>query len=75
MIEHDRAGSFEDDFEFVEIPICRKEAGLLTWLIGKEPTSQCRSLGFDPWVGKIPWRREWQPTTVFLPGEFRGQST
>ena len=29
--------------------------------------------GFDPWVGKIPWRREWQPTPVFLPGEFQGQ--
>ena len=28
---------------------------------------------FDPWVGKIPWRREWLPTPVFLPGEFRGQ--
>ena len=26
--------------------------------------------GFDPWVGKIPWRREWQLTLVFLPGEF-----
>ena len=26
--------------------------------------------GFDPWVGKIPWRRAWQPTPVFLPGEF-----
>ena len=26
--------------------------------------------GFDSWVGKIPWRREWQPTSVFLPGEF-----
>ena len=25
--------------------------------------------GFDPWVGKIPWRREWQATPVFLPGE------
>ena len=25
--------------------------------------------GFDPWVGKIPWRREWQPTPVFLPRE------
>jgi len=24
---------------------------------------------FDPWVGKIPWRRAWQPTPVFLPGE------
>ena len=26
---------------------------------------------FDPWVGKIPWREKWQPTPVFLPGEFR----
>ena len=29
--------------------------------------------GFDPWVGKIPWRRAWQPTPVFLSGEFHGQ--
>ena len=29
--------------------------------------------GFDPWVGKIPWRRAWQPTPVFLPGEAHGQ--
>ena len=28
---------------------------------------------FDPWVKKIPWRRAWQPTLVFLPGEFHGQ--
>ena len=29
--------------------------------------------GFNPWVGKIPWRRAWQPTPVFLPGESHGQ--
>ena len=29
--------------------------------------------GFHPWVGKIPWRRKWQPTPVFLPGESHGQ--
>ena len=29
--------------------------------------------GFNPWVRKIPWRREWQSTSVFLPGEFHGQ--
>jgi len=29
--------------------------------------------GFDPWVRKIPWRRAWQPTPVFLPGESHGQ--
>ena len=31
------------------------------------------ALGFDPWVGKIPWRRKWQPTPVFLPGKSHGQ--
>ena len=39
---------------------------------GKEPTCQHRRLKgfrFDPWVGTIPWRRKWQPTPVFLPGE------
>ena len=34
---------------------------------------QCRRQGFSPWVGKIPWRRKWQPTPVFLPGESHGQ--
>ena len=29
--------------------------------------------GFDFWVGKIPWRREWLPTLVILPGELHGQ--
>uniref|UniRef100_A0AC11BAQ1 Cytochrome c oxidase subunit 7A2 like n=1 Tax=Ovis aries TaxID=9940 RepID=A0AC11BAQ1_SHEEP len=28
---------------------------------------------FDPWVGKIPWRRKWQPTPVLLPGESHGR--
>ena len=27
----------------------------------------------DPWVGKIPWNKKWQPTTVFLPEKFHGQ--
>ena len=34
---------------------------------------QCRPPRFDPWVRKISWRREWQPTPVFLPGGFHGQ--
>ena len=29
--------------------------------------------GFGSWIGKIPWRREWQHTSVFLPGEFQAQ--
>ena len=40
---------------------------------GKEPACQCRWLGFSPCVGKIPWRRAWQPTPVLLPGEYHGQ--
>ena len=28
---------------------------------------------FNPWVGKVPWRRAWQPTPVFLLGESHGQ--
>ena len=43
---------------------------------GKEPTCQCRICKrhrFDPWVGKIPWRRAWQYTPVSLPGESYGQ--
>ena len=43
------------------------------WLSGKESICQCRRPKFDPWVGKIPWRRKWQPTPVFLPGKFHGQ--
>ena len=38
------------------------------------PSRRHRRCGFDPWVGKIPWRRKWQPTPVFfLPGKSRGQ--
>ena len=39
---------------------------------GKESLLQCRGPGFDPWVGKICWRREKLPTPVFWPGEFHG---
>ena len=50
--------------------------GFLGGASGKEPACQCRRLeigGFDPWVGKIPWRRKGQPAPVFLPGKFHGQ--
>ena len=43
---------------------------------GKEPACQCRRRdrrGFNPWVEKTLWRRKWQPTPVFLPGESDGQ--
>ena len=46
------------------------------WCRGKESTYQCRRckrFGFDPWLGKIPWSRKWQPASGFLPGEPNGQ--
>ena len=46
------------------------------WLSGKESVCQCRRHKrheFDPWVGKIPWNRKWQPTPVFLPEKSHGQ--
>ena len=43
------------------------------WLRQLSIHLQGRRLRFDPWVGKIPHRREWLPTAVFLPGVFHGQ--
>ena len=40
---------------------------------GKESACNSGEPGFNPWIGKIPWRREWQPTLIFLPGESHGQ--
>ena len=46
---------------------------------GKESACNAGNLGLisgsgkNPWVGKIPWRRKWQPTPVFLPGESHGK--
>ena len=49
--------------------------GFPWWLTDKEVICQCRRHRSDPWVGKIPWRRAWQPTSVFLSGEFHGQNS
>ena len=43
--------------------------GLPRWVSGKDST--CNS--GDTWFGKIPWRRKWHPTPVFLPGKSHGQ--
>ena len=43
--------------------------GLPWWLSGKELACQCRKYRFNPWVRKIPCRRIWKPTPVFLPGK------
>ena len=52
-------------------------ASLIAWSVKNLPAVQACSAGrdptFGPWVGKLPWRRKWQPTPVFLPGESHGQ--
>ena len=48
------------------------------WFSGKESACQRRGHrrhGFNIWVGKIPWRRKWQPTPVFLLGKSHGQKS
>ena len=49
--------------------------GLPWWLRQLRICLQCRRPRFNPWVRKIPWRREWLPTPGFLPGEFHGQKS
>ena len=43
---------------FINSSVC---LGFSWWLSGKESSCQCNRRAFDPWSGKIPWRREWQP--------------
>ena len=49
--------------------------GLPRRLSGKESACQCRRCRFNPWIGKNPWSRKWQPTPVFSPGESHAQSS
>ena len=49
-----------------------QDKGLYKWCTGKESVCQCernKRCRFNAWVRKIPWRKKWQPTPVFLPGE------
>ena len=53
-------------------PLCR-DSGFPSGASGKESICQWRRHkrhGFNPWIRKIPWRREWQPTPILLPGEW-----
>ena len=52
--------------------------GFPQWLSRQKILLQCRRHRrhrFKPWIGKILWRRKWQSTPVFLPGEFHGQKS
>ena len=66
----------KQDHSVLHIQSCvQTDNGFSGGASGKEPTSQCRRgkrCRFDPWVKKILWRRAWQPTPVFFPGEFFG---
>ena len=50
-------------------------SGLSWWLRRQTICPLCERCRFDSWVRRIPWRREWLPTPVFLPGEFHGQKS
>ena len=54
------------------LQLMRKD-GLPWWFCGTETACQCRRCGFNPWVRKMPWRRKWPSTPVFLPGKSHGQ--
>ena len=63
--------------EKLNLPYVDRMTGFPGGTSGKEPSCQCRRhkrCRFNPWVGKIPWRRAWQPTPVFSPGESHGQN-
>ena len=59
-------------FEFELRHLNEKDwASLMAQMVKNLPAIQ--EMGFDSWIGKIPWRREWLPTLVFWPGECHGQ--
>ena len=57
--------------ERIGYPLQYSWASLVAQLV-KNLTAMQETWGFGPWVGKIPWRREWLPTPVFWPGEVHG---
>ena len=70
VYKHERALSNRNYISFYQycwqLPILQ---GFTGGSVVKNPSAQSRRHGFHRWVRKIPWRREWQPTPVFLPWE------
>ena len=56
--------------DYLPLPPCGASPMAKQQRIHLQCRRQCR---FNPWVPKIPWRRKWQPTLVFLPGKSQGQ--
>ena len=68
-------GEFSRAQDLMKVAKIMRKHCLSRWLNGKETTCQYRRHRrheFDPWVGKMPLRRKWQPMTVFLSGESHG---
>ena len=66
----------EEEYAYYYLNKCIAVCLLPRWRSGEKSTCQCRRHsrhGFNPWVGKIPWRGKWQATPVFLPGKSHGQ--
>ena len=63
------------DFKWSSTIFKKLVFGLPWWLRWQRIHLQCGRPGFDPWVGKIHWKRAWQPIPVFLSGESHGQRT
>ena len=59
--------------QFLHLSRAPRLFGFPWWLSGKESACQHRRCGLNPRVRKIPWRRVWQPTPVFLPGKSHGR--
>ena len=68
----DLGGIYVADYNWSVLGQCVQVRGL-PLPGGEESASLCRRCGFAPWIRKIPWRRKWQPTPVFLPGKSHGQ--
>ena len=66
MIAVDKRGDCLPTYNKVKRVVIQ-ETGFPSSSTAKDSACQCRRPRFDPWVGKISWRRKWQPTPVFLP--------
>ena len=64
--------NYKDNFK-LEFSTIHKISWPPWWLRWWSICPQCGRPEFNPWVGKIPWRRKWQPTPVFLTGKFHGR--
>ena len=59
-------------FNLEESPLFYINEGFPGGSDSKESVYNAGDPGFNPWVGKVPWRREWQPTPIFLLGKSHG---